>query len=245
MPGYVRLELRRQFRNWQALFVRIGIPAGFYLLAAAGRDAGDRSEGLPAETAAMVALAAFGVTMSGLFATGPPLAQERASGWLRQLRAMPLPAGAAVVGKIAAALAFALPSILLVAAVAEISEGIGLGWDRWIALIALMWIATIPLAALGVLIGFTVANADVAEGVTAVALVAMGALGGMFVGVDELPAALQEIAPLTPTHAVRELGFSVARGDAVPDSAVGTILGWTCGLSTLAAVGWDRLAGVR
>jgi ABC-2 type transport system permease protein len=245
MLGYVRLEVVRQFRNPQALVVRLAIPAGFYLLGTLGSDPGGRSEGLPSETASMVDLAVFGAMMSALFATGPPLAQERAIGWLRQLRVMPLRAGAAVTGKVVAAMAFALPSIALVAVAAETSHGLGLGWGRWAALIGLMWVATAPVAGLGVLIGFAIATAEVAEGVTLLALVTMAVLGGLWVSVDDLPAALQTIAPAMPTNAIAELGRAAASGGPIPVGAVSTLLGWTCALTSLAALSWRPLAGAR
>lgn len=238
MLGYVRLEVVRQFRNSQALVVRLVIPSGFFLLGTAGSDPGGRSDGLPSDTATMVVLATFGATMSALFATGPSLAQERASGWLRQLRVTPLPASAAVTGKVVTAMTFALPAIALVAVVAEVSQGLGLGWDRWLALIGLMWIATAPLAGLGVLIGFAIANPEVAEGVTLLALLAMGAAGGLWMSVDDLPAALEAIAPWLPANAIAELGRSAARGEGIPPDAASTLVAWTCGLTTLAGLSW-------
>jgi ABC-type sulfate/molybdate transport systems ATPase subunit len=83
--------------------------------------------------------------------TAPALAQERATGWLRQLRVTPLPAAATVAGKVAAAMAYALPAIALVGVAAAVTQGVELGLDRWVELTLLLWVATAPFAALGVL----------------------------------------------------------------------------------------------
>ena len=80
----------------------------------------------------MVAMAAFGAVAAGLFATGPTLAQERAGGWLRQLRTTPMPPRTAVVAKVAVAMAWTLPSIALVAAMGFVVDAVDLGWAQWV-----------------------------------------------------------------------------------------------------------------
>lgn len=65
---------------------------------------------------------ALGAVISGL-AAGPSLGEERANGWLRQLRTTPLAPRAVVAAKIAVAMSFALPSIALVVAAAAVTDG--------------------------------------------------------------------------------------------------------------------------
>jgi ABC-2 type transport system permease protein len=246
MTTYLRLEIVRQFRNRDALAWRLGLPAALYVFFRAVFGSGDgTSEGLPSDTTALVSFAVFGTLAAGLYSTAPALAQERATGWLRQLRVTPLPASATVAGKVAAAMAFALPATALVGVAAAASQGVELGLGRWIALTLLLWIATAPFAALGVLIGLTVRNAEPAQSAASAAMIVLWVLGGMLTTPSDLPGALEAIAHRLPTNAAAELGFATARGDAIPGSAIAVVIGWAVGLGALAAGAWRRLGGAR
>jgi ABC-2 type transport system permease protein len=246
MTAYLRLEVVRQFRNRDALAWRLGLPAGLYVFFRAVFGGGDgTSEGLPSDAAALVVFAVFGTLASGLYATAPALAQERATGWLRQLRVTPLPAWATVAGKVAAAMAYALPAIALVALAAAAVQGVDLELDRLVALVLLLWLATAPFAALGVLIGVTIANAESAQSAASAAMVVLWVLGGMVTSPSDLPGMLHTIAHAMPTSAAAELGWAAARGDAIPDAAIAVVACWTAALASLAALAWRRLGGAR
>jgi ABC-2 type transport system permease protein len=244
MTAFLRLEIVRQFRNRDALAWRLGLPAGMYVFFRLVFGADGTSEGLPSDTTATVIFAVFASLAAGLYSTAPALAQERATGWLRQLRVTPLPAAVTVAGKVAAAMAYALPAIALVAA-AAVSQGVELGLDRWIELTLLLWLATAPFAALGVLIGLTVPNAEPAQSAASAAMIVLWVLGGMLTSPSDLPAALEAIAHTLPTNAAAELGWAAARGDAIPASAIAVVIGWTAVLGALGALAWRRLGGIR
>jgi ABC-2 type transport system permease protein len=246
MTGYLRLEIVRQFRNRDALAWRLGLPAALYVFFRAVFGSGNGTpEGLPSDTTALVIFAVFGALAAGLYSTAPALAQERATGWLRQLRVTPLPAWATVAGKVGAALAYALPAIALVGAAAAATQGVTLGVDRWVELTLLLWIATAPFAALGVVIGLTVANAEPAQSAASAAMIVLWVLGGMLTTPSDLPGALEAIAHTLPTNAAAELGWAAARGDAIPASAITVVAAWTAALGALAALAWRRLGGAR
>ena len=246
MTAYLRLEVVRQFRNRDALAWRLGLPAALYVFFRAVFGEGDgTSEGLPSNTTALVIFAVFGTLAAGLYSTAPALAQERATGWLRQLRVTPLPAAATVAGKVAAAMAYALPAIALVGVAAAATQGVGLGLDRWAALTLLLWIATAPFATLGVLIGLTIRNAEPAQSAASAAMIVLWVLGGMLTSPSDLPAALESLAHTLPTNAAAELGWAAARGDAMPASAIAVVTAWTAALGALGALAWRRLGGAR
>ena len=245
--AYVRFEIARQFRIRDAVLFRLGLPAGLYVafraVIAPGTDG--TSERLPSDAAAMVAFAVFGALYSTVFASGPPLANERAIGWLRQLRVMPLPAGVAVAGKVASAMAFALPSIALVAVAAALTQDVRLGVDRWLEVTIVIWLAAAVFTALGVLIGLAIGNAEAAQSATSAALIAMWLFGGLVTSPSDLPAVLETLADGMPPNAAGELGWAAARGDAVPSSAVAVLAVWTAALSLLAVLAWRKRAGTR
>jgi ABC-2 type transport system permease protein len=245
MTAYLRLEILRQFRNRDALVWRLGLPPVLYVFFRAVFGSDGTSEGLPSDTTALVIFAVFGTLAAGLYSTAPALAQERATGWLRQLRVTPLPAWATVAGKVAAALAYALPAIALVAFAGAATQGVELGLGAWIELTLLLWVATAPFAALGVLIGLTIANAEPAQSAASAAMIVLWVLGGMLTSPSELPGALEVIAHTLPTNAAAELGWAAARADAIPASALAVIVAWTGALGALGALAWRRLGGAR
>jgi ABC-2 type transport system permease protein len=247
MTAYLRLEVVRQFRQRDALGWRLALPAGLYVLfmAVLPSEPGDTSEGLPSDAAALVAFAVLGVVLSGLNATGPRLAQERSTGWLRQLRVTPLPGPAVVVGKVAAALAFALPSIVLVCLAAAVTQDVDLPLGRWLELVALLWVATAPFAALGVLIGLAIADPEAAQSAVGASLIVLWLLGGMVTSPSDLPGALHTIAHLMPTNAAAELGWAAARGDSIAAAASAVVACWTLSAGALGVLAWRRLAGPR
>jgi ABC-2 type transport system permease protein len=245
--AYVRFEIARQFRSRDAVLFRLGLPAGLYVAVRAAIAPGPdgTSEGLPSDVAAMVAFAVFAALYSSVFASGPPLANERAIGWLRQLRVMPLPAGVAVAGKVASALAFALPSIVLVALAAALTQDVRLGVDRWLELTVVIWLAASVFTALGVLIGLAIANPEAAQSATSAALIVMWLFGGLVTSPSDLPAVLETLADGMPPNAAGELGWAAARGDALPLSAAVVLAVWTAALSLLAALAWQWRASAR
>ncbi len=236
--AYLWLETKRQWRNREILLFRLGLPTAVYLIL--NVTDGDNPPTNPGGR--MVAIAAFGAVISGL-AAGPSLGEERANGWLRQLRVTPLRPSAAVAAKVVVAMSFALPSIGLVAAAAGMfgdSEGLALGWAGWIQLVGLMWIATTPITALGALIGLTFGG-EAAQGATTLAFVVLWLAGGIFTPPDQMPDALAAVARTLPSYGVVQVGESVTGGLSLPATAVAVLAAWTVGAGGIAALAWRRV----
>jgi ABC-2 type transport system permease protein len=235
---YLWLEAKRQWRNREILIFRLGLPTAIYLiLNAANGDTPPTSPG-----GRMVAIAALAAVISGL-AAGPTLGEERANGWLRQLRTTPLRPRAAVAAKIAVAMSFALPAIALVAAAAGLvgdNQGTALGWAESIKLIGLMWLATTPITAIGALIGLTFGG-EAAQGATTLAFVVLWLAGGIFTPPSQMPDLLAAISRALPSWGVVQVGESVAAGDTLPASALVVLAAWTVGAGALAALAWRRV----
>jgi ABC-2 type transport system permease protein len=235
--AYLWLEAKRQWRNREILIFRLGLPTAIYLILNA--TDGDTPPTRPGGR--MVAIAALGAVISGL-AAGPSLGEERANGWLRQLRVTPLRPSAAVAAKIVVAMSFALPSIALVAAAGMFGDGedLALGWLQWIRLVGLMWLATTPITAVGALIGLTFGG-EAAQGATTLAFVVLWLAGGIFTPPSQLPDALGAVARTLPSYGVVQVGESAAGGVSVSASAVVVLAAWTVGAGSLAALAWRRV----
>ena len=242
MRSYLWFEAKRQFRNRDALIWRLGLPAGVYLLLTVTSQ---QTSGNDVDTSRligrMVAMAAFGAVSAGLFATAPLLAQERASGWLDQLRTTPMPPVAAVTAKVVVAMAYALPSIALVAALGAVLTDLALGWGEWLALIGVMWVGTAPIAAVGVLIGLAIADAEAANTATNFAFIVLWLMGGIFTDPANMPDAMAAVSHTLPSSGLMEVGKAVAASTSIPASGLLVLSAWTAGAGVLAAVAWRRL----
>ena len=235
---YLWLEAKRQWRNREILLFRLGLPTAVYLILNAAN--GDTPPNRPGGR--MVAIAALGAAISGL-AAGPTLGEERANGWLRQLRTTPLRPSAAVAAKMVVAMSFALPAIALVVAAAGLvgdNQGTALGWAASIKLVGLMWLATTPITAVGALIGLTFGG-EAAQGATTLAFVVLWLAGGIFTSPDNLPDTLAAISRALPSWGVVQVGESVAGGASLPAAALVVLAAWTVGAGALAALAWRRV----
>src|SRR5918992_408242 len=106
-----------------------------------------------------------------------------------------------------------------------------------------MWIGSAPFAALGILIGLAIANADAAMTATNMAFVVLWLLGGIFTSPDSMPDALAAFSRALPSNSLIEIGWSVIRGASLPASDVALLTAWAVGAGALGALAWRR-AGI-
>ncbi len=150
---YARLEVLRTFRNGRFFIFSLAFPLTMYLLfATPNRDDHDfLGSGISAPLYYMVGLIAFG-TMTAVIAGGARIAAERSVGWNRQMRLTPLSARSYLRVKIATGYLMAGVSIVLLYA-AGIALGVRMPLDRWVEMTALILVALIPFAVMGVALG--------------------------------------------------------------------------------------------
>jgi ABC-2 type transport system permease protein len=151
--AYTRFELLRTVRNRRFFTFSLGFPLVLYfLIAGPNRNEHDlASSGLSAPLYYMVGLASFGA-MAAALSSGARIASEREIGWNRQLRLTPLSVRSYFRAKIVTAYAAALASIILLDAAGTVL-GVRLAADRWLSMTALLLVALIPFAGLGILAG--------------------------------------------------------------------------------------------
>jgi len=240
MTGFLGLELRQSLRDVRYLVIAVAMPVGLYLLFAGLFGAhGQRAQGMPQPTELMVAMIAYGAIWAVFSATGPRIAHERAIGWTRQLRVTPLTPASALAGKLVTALAAALPAMALVALTAVVSHHVQLSAAQWPAMLAAMWAGVLPLALLGLAIGYLAAD-EVAFPLTMALYFALGALGGLWIPLSAMPHTMQDIGQALPSNAVAELGWRIAGGQASVPKAVLMLTAWLLGGATAAVLAYRR-----
>jgi len=240
MTGFLILEMRRSLRDVRYLVLAVALPIGLYLLfAGLFGSHGQQALGLSQPTELMVAMVAYGAMWAVFSATGPRIAHERAIGWTRQLRVTPLSPASALSGKLVTALAAALPAMVLVALTAVVSHHVQLGAAQWLAMLAAMWAGVLPLALLGLAIGYLAAD-EIAFPLTMALYFALGALGGLWMPPSVMPHAMQDIGQALPSNAVAELGWRITGGQAPALRAVLVLTAWTLGSATAALLAYRR-----
>ena len=242
MTGFLTLELRRSLRDVRYLVIAVGMPIGLYLLfTGLFGSLGQRAQGLPQPVELMVAMVAYGAMWAVFSATGPRMAHERAIGWTRQLRVTPLTPVAALAGKLVTALAAALPAMVLVALTAVISHHVQLTAAQWLAMLAAMWAGVLPLALLGLAIGY-LAGDEGAFPLTMALYFALGALGGLWIPLGTMPRAMQDLGQTLPSNGLAELGWRAAGGQASIPRAVLVLTAWLLGSGLVAVLAYRRRA---
>lgn len=223
--GYLAVEVRRVLRNTRFLIFSMVFPVLLFLL-----YVGIFAQGHPAVIGVlMVNMTAFGALSATLFAGGR-LALERAVGWQRQLRLTPLSGSGYLISKGITAMLLALPAVVLVPLLGATVEGVSLDAAGWLRVTVGIWLAVIPFAMIGLLIG-QLGTPDSIQPIMSLTMMVMSLLGGIFILVDTMPSWLLHIAQLLPSYWLGQVGrgavtshLSVDLGKAVLVLAVWTVV---------------------
>ncbi|HEX3721143.1 MAG TPA: ABC transporter permease [Nitrolancea sp.] len=234
MFEYMKLEIRRVLRDRRYLIFSIGFPLGFYLMYTRAVSATDTVDHMPWATFYMVSMATFGAIGAALQSGGTRVATERANGWIKQLRATPLPPRGYLVAKGGAAMAVAFPSVFLIALAGRLFNHVSLSAASWVEMVGLVWLCALPFAVLGVLLGYLF-TVDSAQAGTTLTLFALAIFGGMWWPFQLMPRAMRYIGEATPSYHFANIGWRIVSGDAprVSDLAVVALYAIVLGAITM------------
>jgi len=240
MSDLLLFQLRRVGRNRQYVFFTIVLPALFTILftqvfgAQATADGGQADYG----QLYMVSMMGYGAIGAALGAT-IRLAFDRSTGWLRQLRVLPVPPGTAIAADVAAGTLLVLPSLVVVALVGRFVNGVELPLGSWLALVGVMWAGSVVFVALGIGLG-TALDSQAAGAAMGILGTALAALGGLWWPVEILPGGLVALAHAMPSYWYAQLGRDVVSGSAPSAQAVLVLVAFAAVFAT-AAVGVARV----
>lgn len=224
--AYLGLEARRALRNPRFLMFTMVFPVLIFLVDVAAFGSG-KLPGTNATYAAylMVSMAAFGA-FNAAMNTGARTADERHIGWQRQLRLTPLRPMAYLAAKGTVGTLVALPPIILVVLVGALAEGVRLSAGGWVQVILGVWVATIPFAVLGLLVG-QLATAETLQVLTSGLMLLLGFLGGILIPVTVFPVWVSDIAKVLPSYWLADIGHGALLGNTDTMRAALWLLGWT------------------
>ncbi|MFI6662755.1 ABC transporter permease [Streptomyces sp. NPDC050523] len=233
MFDYLRLEVRRTLRDVGFVVGGIAMPVLMYLLFT-NLGASDGTW----KTGAMVGMAGYGAVGSALN-TGGGVAEDRAIGWLRQLRVTPMTSRQVVIGRTLTGSVTVLPAILAVLAAGGLINGVRLDAWQWAAIAALLWLGSVPFTLLGLGNGYRLTGQT--TGVTNMACnLGLSVLGGLWFPITLFPGWLRALSAYTPTNRFAELGTSVAEGHAPALGAIAVLTLWLLAFGSYAVLSYRR-----
>jgi len=236
--AYTRFEVMRTLRNTRFLVVTMAMPAAMYLFfLRISRGMGDAA-GL------MVALAGFSMINAAIGANAATIPAERASGWLRQLRITPLPAGGWLTARIAQAMVAVVPGLAVISLCGVLAGHVELSPAQWAAYVLVVLAGSIPFSFLGLLLG-QLLDAQAAQPVQGLLTMLLSFGGGLFFPLTTFPEPLRSAAGLLPTHLFFAAGQGVVAGQLPAAADVAGLAAWAVALAALALSIWSRQDGRR
>ncbi|MCD4852555.1 ABC transporter permease [Arthrobacter sp. AK01] len=230
-----RYETITMLRNGEQLILAIVLP----LMALVGLVVTPLLDGLGGSridvaTPGILALCAMSTAFTGQgIATG----FDRRYGVLRFLSTTPLGRGGLITGKILAVLVVLCLQVLVVGAIAGL-----LGWqprpEAWLPGLVLLVLGAAAFTALGLLVAGTV-RPEATLAITNLLWILLGALGGIVVPAERLPAVLQAIVHFLPSGALGQALRDAFLLGAFPLPAALILLLWTV-LAGAAAIRWFK-----
>ncbi len=155
----------------------------------------------------VASMTCYGIVSLAIFTFGADVATERGKGWLRRLRATPMPMWAYFTAKMVSALVFSAVILAGTLAVAMIFGGLRFDVRQVLSLAAVLGLGTIAFAPFG----FAIAYWFTPKAATAVAnliFLPLAFLSGFFFPRSQLPDALAAISPYLPTYHYGQLAWS-------------------------------------
>nr|WP_106975879.1 ABC transporter permease [Streptomyces flavochromogenes] len=236
MTAYVRLEVRRTLRDAGFVISTIGVPVMMYLLFT---NLGDGDDGAY-KKAAMVGMAAYGALGAAL-SLGTGVAEDKSTGWLRQLRITPMTPRQVVTGRALTGSVVVLPAITGVLVAGGLANGVRMAAWQWGAVAVTLWLGSLPFTLLGLGNGYRL-TAQTTGVVNVACNLGLAVVGGLWFPVVLFPDWLRTVSELTPTNRFAELGVAVTEGTAPGAATLVVLLGWAALFGTYAAVSYRRSA---
>ncbi|MFE7134843.1 ABC transporter permease [Streptomyces sp. NPDC057638] len=235
--AYARLEITRSLRDTGFVVFGIGLPVLMYLLLT--NVGGTRGvDGW--RTVSMVGMAAY-AALGAALSTGTGVAEDRSTGWLRQLSITPMRPGQVVLGRAITGSVVVLPAIVVVLAAGALANGVRLDAWQWVSVAVLLWLGALPFTLLGIGNGYRLSAQTTGVVNTALSL-GLAVIGGLWFPVQMFPDWLATICEYTPAHLFAELGWSVADGNAPSALTLVLVLVWAAFCAWYAAFSYRQHA---
>ena len=199
-----RAEILRYLRNPGFLVPTLFLPLAFYLMF--GIFLG-HANGPDAPRYLLAAYGTFGVMAPGLFGFGVALSMERDNGLLTLKRALPMPPGAYLIGKMAMAMLAAAVVSCALLAMASLLAHVAMTPLQKLALFTTDLFGTLPFCAMGLMLGMLIKGTG-APGVVNLIYLPMAFMSGLWFPLSLMPKIVQQWAPVWPAYHLNQLALN-------------------------------------
>lgn len=232
---YVRYEVLRNFRNWRFLVFSLGFPL-ILLLVVGGPNRHSRLGGVPFLLYYMTGMATFG-TMTAVVSGGARIADERKSGWTRQMRITPLSVGTYFGAKVLTSYLMAIASMAVLFLTGR-ALGVQLAAVDWLIMTGLLLVGLIPFAVFGIFLGH-VLDVDSLGPALGGSVTVLALLGGAW-GPLVRGGALQEVIKVLPSYWLVRAADTALHGSGWSLEGWLVIVVWSVAVTRLAVFAYRR-----
>lgn len=236
LPIYYRTQFTGLLRSPAFVAAVVALPSLIFLFVS-GTARGDNN-------AIFASFTVFAALSVAFFQFGVGIAQDRDTPWERYRRVLPASALMPFAANVLVALTFAAISVGLLAIVASLTLPLTITWWNAARLALALVGGAIPMALLGIAIGYWV-SARAALAVANVLYLALSFGGGIFVPPRALPGWLDAISTWLPTRRIVELAWAAVAGRPLQMEHWLLLAAYAVILAALALWGYRRDEGNR
>ncbi len=202
----IRTEFIQNMRIPEFVIGVVVIPVMLYLMFGASNAGNPLPEGTSSGTLLMISFSAYGLVSLAIFTFGSDIAEERARGWLKLIKATPAPSWVYFAGKLAMSLLFDILILLAIFVVAYLFGGVRLPLGRWLIIFFTLLLGALSFSTFGFALGFW-ARPRAATTIANLIFLPLSFASGFFFPLSGLPVFLQKLAPYLPTYHYGELAW--------------------------------------
>ncbi|WP_244935400.1 ABC transporter permease [Parashewanella spongiae] len=204
-----KAELQRLIRTPAFSLPTILFPVMFYVFFGVVFSKNPSS----APTYLMITYCVFGIVGPALFSFGVGIAVERGQGWFHLKEVSPMPASAYIVSRIVLSAIFAVIIVLILFMIGATLGNVELPLIKWLSLAGIFVFGSLPFCAIGMTLGLYL-KANSAAAIINLIYLPMSFLSGLWIPINMMPKALQEIANVFPPYHLAQLGLKIIDMDA-------------------------------
>lgn len=190
-----------------------------------------------------VSFSCYGVVSQALFSFGAELATERQKGWLRRLRATPMPMWLYFTGKLALNLVFIGIIVAGIGLLAALAGDADFDLGRLALTVGVLLLGTVAFSPMGSAIAYWV-RPRAATTIVNLVFLPLAFLSGFFFPLAGLPPVLLDVAPYLPTYHFGQLAWAAMAPSATDRLAFGLMEEGDLAVSAVVVAGWFVLCCV-
>ena len=199
-----RAQILTTLRTPQFLVPSVVLPVMFYAMFGVVLAHGHRE----VSQALLATYAIFAAVGPAMFGFGAGVAAEREAKLIELKRVSPMPQGAYVAARLAAAMTTTAIALALIFAVA-VFAGVTMAAWRWAAIYGLGVVSSVPFALVGLNLGLRLGSQGATAGAN-VLFLTFSMLGGLWIPLTQMPGWMTKLAWGLPSYHLGQLSLGIA-----------------------------------